>query len=275
MLLRILSYNIRKGGGGREGSLAAVIRACAPDVVVLQEASSPAVVERLAADTGMAQFGSRAGGSLGFLSRQPVQHFAWYRPRVSRHAFLEIQLAGSEARIFGLHLSAVHAAWTERRRTFELRALLRSIARHQHGFHVLTGDFNTLAPGDVLDIRKLPGRLRALVWLSGGKVRWRTIQIVLDAGYVDAYRETHPGVPGFTFPTWDPHVRLDYLFVPSRYLPHLRSCEIVDAAGVREASDHFPLLSVVEVPAAAAAEASVASEPSTVDGEVIVEDVQP
>ena len=167
---------------------------------------------------------------------------------MSRHAFLEIQLPGSEARIFGVHLSAVHAAWTESRRVIELRALLKAIAQHQHGFHVLTGDFNTLAPGELLDFRKLPGRLRALVWLSGGTVRWRTIQIVLDSGYVDGYRAIHPDVPGFSFPTWDPHARLDYLFLPTRYSARLLSCEVKDGPRVIEASDHLPLLSVVDVP---------------------------
>jgi exodeoxyribonuclease-3 len=248
VLTRILSYNIRRGGNGREAALARVINACGPDIVVLQEATDPDVVQRIAAETGMAQFASRKGESLGFMSRAPVRQYQWHRPRISRHAFLEIQLAESAARVFGLHLSAVHAAWTESRRMQELRALLRSIARHQHGFHVLTGDFNTLAPGELLDFRKLPGRLRALVWLSGGKVRWRTIQAVLDAGYRDAYRATHPTAPGFTFPTWDPHVRLDYLFVPSRYMGQLQACEIPDVQGIRDASDHLPLFSLVEIP---------------------------
>jgi endonuclease/exonuclease/phosphatase family metal-dependent hydrolase len=251
VVLRILTYNIRRGGKGHEEALAQTIRACTPDLVILQEASDPEVVNRLAANTGMAQCASRKGNSLGFLSRTRVASFGWHKPRISRHAFLEIELPGTEARIFGIHLSAVHAAWTERRRTEELRALLKSIARHQHGFHVLTGDFNTLAPGELLDFRKLPGRLRALVWLSGGEVRWRTIQIILDAGYVDAYRLLHTGVPGFTFPTWDPHVRLDYLFLPARYVPQLRSVEIMDVPGARDASDHLPLLSVVDIPDAA------------------------
>ena len=55
-----------------------------------------------------------------------------------------------------MHLSAVHAAWTERRRLVELRALLNVIAAHQDGFHVLAGDFNTLAPGEDLDVARLP-----------------------------------------------------------------------------------------------------------------------
>jgi exodeoxyribonuclease-3 len=145
-------------------------------------------------------------------------------------------------RLFGLHLSAVHAAWTERRRVFELRALLRSIAAHQQGFHVLAGDFNTLAPGELLDVSRLPARLRSLVWLSGGRIKWRTIQIILDAGYSDAYRLRHPLEIGHTFPTWDPHVRLDYVFAPSAFAERVISCDIVRHPDVASGSDHFPLV---------------------------------
>ncbi len=248
MAFRILTYNIRRGGKGREEALGRVVRACEPDLVILQEATDPKVVESLGELTGMQQHASQSGQSLGFLSRQPVKRFGWHKPRISRHAFLEVELAERPARVFGVHLSAVHAAWTERRRTEELRALLRAIRQHQHGFHVLTGDFNTLAPGELLDFTKLPGRLRALVWMSGGRVRWRTIQIVLDAGYVDAFRTLHPDTAGLTFPTWDPHVRLDFLFLPNRYTSMLKSCEVMDVPGARDASDHLPVLAVLEIP---------------------------
>ena len=52
--MKLLSYNIRYGGVGRVGPMASVIKACAPDVVVLQEATRPDVVAQLAAATGMA-----------------------------------------------------------------------------------------------------------------------------------------------------------------------------------------------------------------------------
>jgi exodeoxyribonuclease III len=242
VLLRILSYNIRRGGAGHEPHLLAVIRRCNPDVVIFQEATKPDVVAALAEGAQMAQWGAQKGGSLGFMSRAPVAHHEWHQPRLSRHAFLEIVPFGTASRIFGVHLSAVHSAWTEKHRELELRALLASIARHQHGPHVLVGDFNTLAPGDVLDFRKLPHRLRALVWLSGGQIRWRTIQVILDAGYVDGYRLLHPKSIGFTFPTWDPHVRLDYAFTPRGFSDRLRSCAVVDGADTKLASDHMPLL---------------------------------
>jgi exodeoxyribonuclease-3 len=244
--LRVLSYNICRGGSGKEEQLAAVIAAVSPDVVVFQEATAPAVVEKLAARTGMPQWASARGESLAFMSRRKVRHFEWHRPRMSRHAFLEIDPGPGELRIFGVHLSALYSAWTERHRVIELRALLATIKRHQRGFHLLVGDFNTLAPGDLLDFRKLPNRLRALVWLSGGKIQWRTIQLVLDAGYVDAYRVRHGGATGYTFPSWAPHVRLDYVFTPAGFSSRLHSCEIVTHPAAPAASDHLPLLAEVD-----------------------------
>jgi exodeoxyribonuclease-3 len=149
-------------------------------------------------------------------------------------------------RVFGVHLSAIHSNFTERRRVYELSSLVQAVKAQSPGFHLLTGDFNTLAPGEELDVQKLPPRLRALMWLMGGKIRWRTIQVLLSSGYIDAYRRFHKD-QGYTFPTWSPHVRLDYAFVPKTFADRLRRCEIVrDAPGAREASDHFPLLTEVQ-----------------------------
>ena len=246
MTLRLLSYNIKSGGRQREEPLARVISAFDPDVVLLQEATRPEVLERIALLTGMAAWGCQPGESLGFLARQRVAHAAWIKPRVSRHAFIEIVPAAADWRLFGVHLSAVHAAWTEQRRRFEMRALLGAIRAHQHGPHVLMGDFNTLAPGEWLDIWKLPARLRALVWMSGGSIRWRTIQVILDAGYVDAFKCRQPDAIGHTFPTWDPHLRLDYLFAPAAFVPRVSVCRVAMTDDTRQASDHFPLLAELD-----------------------------
>jgi exodeoxyribonuclease-3 len=145
-------------------------------------------------------------------------------------------------RVFGVHLSACTRRGRERRRVFELRALLRAIAAHQQGPHVLMGDFNTVAPGDLLDIRKLPHRLRALVWLSGGHIRWKTIATVLSAGYVDAFRRLRPTDVGYTLPTPEPHVRLDYAFVPGGFVQQIRECDVMRTPDAAVASDHYPLM---------------------------------
>jgi len=245
--IRLLSYNIQRGGAGREGALLSVIRPCNPDIVVFQEATKPAVIERVARESGMTVCASLPKLSLGFMSRIPIAHYEWHRPRVSRHAFLEIVPEGMAFRIFGVHLSAVFAAWTESRRVFELRALLASIKRHQEGFHALVGDFNTVTPGELLHFASLPQKVRATVWLSGGTIRWRTTQVVKDAGYEDAFRALHPTDPGLTLPSSNPQVRLDYLFVPASSVDRVKTCEVVRAEAAARASDHLPLLSVLEV----------------------------
>ena len=246
MSFRLLSYNIRHGGSRREAPLAEVIRSCRPDLVVLQEATRPGVIEDLAGRCEMAEWGAQPRTSLGYMSREPTRQHLWHRPRLSRHAFLEIHPAGVDFHVYGVHLSAVHAAWTERRRVLELGSLLRTIDAREGGPHLLVGDFNTLAPGELLDFRRLPGRLRALVWLSGGRIRWRTIQLVLNAGYVDGFRRLHPGDTGLTFPVWDPHVRLDYVFLPAGYADRLVACEVVRHSASTDASDHFALAAEIQ-----------------------------
>jgi len=250
MVLRLLSYNILRGGVGREQHLAAVINEQSPDVVVMQEAVRPDVIQRLAGATGMIALGAARGRSLAFMSRIPIASHRWVRPMFSQHAFLEIVPEGLDVRIFGVHLSAVHAAWTERRRVGEMRSMLAAIKEHDESHHLVLGDFNTLAPDERLDVAKLPARLRFLVWLSGGRIRWQTIAIMLGANYVDGFRMLNEGDSGLTFPTWEPpHVRLDYVFLPKPFAPRLTSCQVVreNAASIKAASDHFPLRAEVDV----------------------------
>lgn len=225
----------------------AVIRPAAPDIVVFQEATDAAVIGRLAAATGLSHWAAMPRLSLGYMSRLPIAHHEWHRPRLSRHAFLEIVPEGMSFRVFGVHLSAVFAAWTERRRAVELRSLLNSIKRHQDGFHALVGDFNTVAPGELLDFKSLPQKVRATVWLSGGQIRWRTVQIVLDAGYADVFRLLHPADAGLTLPTLRPQVRLDYLFVQKPHLTRVTACEVLRPEAAHQASDHFPLFAEIQV----------------------------
>jgi exodeoxyribonuclease-3 len=246
VIRKLLSYNIRFGGLGREARLAKVISKVSPDLVVFQEATRPEVIEKLAHETGMPVWAAKRKHSIGFISRLEVAEHLWHYPHKARHSFLEIVLAESEARIFGLHLSHRFSRWDESRRTREIRALLQAIAAHQHGFHVLVGDFNTLAPGELLDVQRMPAWIRALVWLSGRDIQRETIQTMIDAGYLDGYRLLHQE-KGYTFPVWDPHVRLDYIFLPGHSVDRIKSCEVISDEIALKASDHFPLLAQVEI----------------------------
>jgi exodeoxyribonuclease-3 len=246
--LRLLSYNIKFGGKGREEQLAAVIRSANPDLVLLQEATDRLVVGRIAELTGLPTWDSRVNYSTGFLTRLDVQSYNWHLPPRSRHAFLEIAINQPHMRCFGLHLSAWFSNWSERQRHFEISALLTAIKEHQDGLHIIAGDFNALAPGEALRVERMPPWIRAMVWLSGRDIARHTIQYMLDQNYLDAWATLHPGETGYTFPTWDPHVRLDYVFTPDRYRSTLQRCDVLQVpTEAGRASDHFPILVELDV----------------------------
>ena len=250
--MRLLSYNIREGGVGRAEQIAEVISAADVDVVALQEAREPAMVERIAELSGFAFCGSQRGHSTGFLSRVPVLDYGWRHPPRTRHALLEVSFANGYPRLFVLHLRAWFNTWSEQRRARELRGLLDGIRdqleREQHAFafHVLAGDFNALAPGERFDSSPMPAWIRGMVWLSGRDIARSTIEMMQADGYADAWRTIHSDAerePGHTFPVWNPHVRLDYVFTPVKYASRFTGCEVRRTPeAVRTASDHFPLL---------------------------------
>ena len=250
--MRLLTYNIREGGVGRAAEIAAVIKASDPDVVALQEARYPDVVEQIATLAGFPFSGSRLSHSTGFLSRIPVLEHAWRHPRRTRHALLEVRLADGFPRLFVLHLRAWFSKWSERQRARELRGLLDGIQEQlikeerAFAFHVLAGDFNALGPGELFDPSPMPNWIRGMIWLSGRDIARSTIEMMRAGGYVDAWRTLHADLqsePGHTFPVWNPHVRLDYVFTPAEYASRLVACEVVQTPEeVRTASDHLPLL---------------------------------
>jgi endonuclease/exonuclease/phosphatase family metal-dependent hydrolase len=243
VIVKLLSYNIRFGGRRRERELAEVIRSVAPDLVVFQEAIDPDVISNLATATNLPFWAARREHSIGYISRLQTSHHEWHYPAGAKHSFLEIVLEGSEARVFGLHLSSTFSKWAERRRVREVQALLNSIERHQTGFHALVGDFNTLAVGELLDVQRMPAWIRGLVWLSGRDIQRETIQLMSDSNYVDGYRLLNTADKGYTFPVWDPHLRLDYVFLPKGFANRLLQCEVITQPEVvTKASDHFPLL---------------------------------
>ena len=250
--MRLLTYNIREGGVGRAAEIAEVIKAASPDVVALQEATDPAVVERIAELAGFRFSGSQRAQSTGFLSHVPVLEHGWRHPPRTRHAILEVSLADGFPRLFVLHLRAWFSKWSERQRARELRGLLDGIQEQlireskAFEFHVLAGDFNALAPGERFDPSPMPAWIRGMIWLSGRDIARSTIEMMQSDGYADAWRTLHAGQeeePGYTFPVWNPHVRLDYVFTPAAYASRFTACEVRETPKeVRTASDHFPLL---------------------------------
>lgn len=250
MELRLLSYNLRFGGVGRERLLLQALASIPFDVAVLQEATRPGVVRDLAEALRIPHWGARPGRSLGFLSRKPPSGVHWHDRRGVRNAFLELTFDDPPLALLGVHLQPRLSRWNEKTRVREL-AILGDIVRSRpdgDAPHLILGDFNTVAPGEKVPVRRMPAWIRSTIWISGGRVRTEAIQALLNEDYVDAFRAVHPDRPGWTFPTGAPQLRLDYAFLSPGFPGRLAGCRVVRRPDpVSRASDHFPLLTVLSM----------------------------
>ena len=248
--MRLLTYNILKGGQGREMEIVEVIQTVAPDVVIVQEVLEVDSFQRIAAALEMTPYLADNQGRLalrvGLLSHLPILGFrTLHLWPVWPSAFqATVRLAnGRSLTVFGLHLAAYYPWFVERWRAYQVRALLRYIRQTMPREHLLAGDFNAIAPGDQAQLAEAPLWVRAQTWFQLGHIPRRALKLLLDAGYVDCFRKLHPEEDGFTLPSPRPQVRLDYVFAALPLAEALRKCEVVRSPKeVVLASDHLPVL---------------------------------
>lgn len=248
--MRLLTYNILKGGHEREAQIVEVIRSVDPDVVVVQEAREANRFRQIATALGMSPYLAEGRDRLplrvGLLSRLPVLDFrtldlwpVW--PSCLRATVRLVN--GRSLTVYGLHLAAYYPWFFEGWRTHQVRALLRCIRETAPGQHLLAGDFNAIAPGDRASLAQAPLWVKAQAWFQLGYIpRW-ALRSLLDEGYVDCFRKLHPEEDGFTLPSPRPQVRLDYVFASPPLANALIECRVVTVPrGVTSASDHLPVL---------------------------------
>ena len=244
MALRVVSYNIRFGGGRRVPLIGAFLSRLEPDIVVLQEATNRYAVDRLAELTGLPHVASSPGVSVAALSRSPFAATTWHSPPGIR-AFLEFRPAGSDLRFIGLHLPSGLSGRGERSRIRQLEAMAPTIGPASADGTVLIGDLNSVAPGDEPQVAAMPLWLRLLLRFDG-PIRTDVLDRLLNAGWVDVFRRLHPHEPGYTLPAIAPQVRLDYLLAGPPLVPRIPSCEPAHDAEFARASDHLPLVTVID-----------------------------
>jgi endonuclease/exonuclease/phosphatase family metal-dependent hydrolase len=219
-----MTWNIWNGGEGRLDAIERVLREQDADVVALQEANDRAAVETLGARLGLEVVYGEANSAfaVAWLSRLPVAGAQNHRVPVLEKTLLEVEVG--DLRLFATHLAAGRTEADEPRRVAEVEAILAQIGDG----HLLAGDFNAVHPGD--EIGAPPPEEQA----PTDYVSRRPIELVLEAGFVDCYRELQPNSHGWTYLASHPWARLDYVF--ARRSAH--RCEVVKA----QASDHFALV---------------------------------
>ena len=229
-------------------SLAGVIRPLAPDVLILQEATDRATVDRLGADLGLAVVSAEPGSSVAVLSRIPIKRAERRTLRTGRTCVM-LELEDHRLRLIGVHLSAGLSRRGETLRLVEVGELLRIVESGRGvGSTILIGDLNSIAPGDRPVLGRLPRWIRLLLRFDGG-IRTDVLDALAIAGFTDTFRRLHPDAPGATMPANAPTVRLDYVLVGEDLVDAVVACEPieVDAMQAVQASDHLPVLAQLDI----------------------------
>jgi endonuclease/exonuclease/phosphatase family metal-dependent hydrolase len=231
--MRLLSYNIHKGIGGRDrryrlDRIIQVIQAEDPDFICLQEVDRHLARSRhddqprklsdaLQATAHLYQSNVKLkNGGYGnlVLSRWPFRGFQQISLRRKRRKPRGAQMAIVETPEGPIHLVNWHLGLAERERHWQVRHLLdHTLFRESaHLPTVIAGDFNdwlnTLARG--------PFASHGFVQVTAPRTRFRS------------------------FPAYWPVVSLDKTFVRGPF--EIRHARIVHTRLAREASDHLPLV---------------------------------
>jgi endonuclease/exonuclease/phosphatase family metal-dependent hydrolase len=248
MRFRVLTYNIKDGGFGREERILEVFMAVRPDMVVLEAVYEATPVGQWAAALDMSFVRVRGNTSrhLALMSRFPIESSAGFHPNPPIHtALLEATLRLNPERavcVFGVHLLAGPFVLMELWRIWEIATILRRIKTTSPALCMIVGDFNAIAPGDPVQTHDWPAWLKLTLAAQAGYVFRAAIRLVLAAGFIDCYRQLHRAEAGFTLPAPAPNARLDYVFASPDLHRSLRGCQFIrEPAAVLLASDHCPL----------------------------------
>ncbi|MEI7029726.1 endonuclease/exonuclease/phosphatase family protein [Streptomyces pratensis] len=233
-VIRVLSYNVRSLHDDT-AALARVVGACAPDLLLVQEAPRffgwRAAAARLARNSGLVVLGGGAGaaGPLLLCSPRVIVESAKdvllpLTPGLHRRGFATavVTIAGARLGVLSCHLSL-----RRDERLAQADLLLERLDAMDVAHAVAGGDINDVPTGEAF--ARLAGRLQDC-------------------------RAVAPWGGGPTFTPKDPRRRIDAVFATPGI--EVLGCGVPDgaagvsAADLRAATDHLPVLAALRVPAA-------------------------
>jgi endonuclease/exonuclease/phosphatase family metal-dependent hydrolase len=237
MTFKIMSYNIENGGGGRLDLLTDIIHRQQPDAVAVLEANHMGTVEALADQLGMYLVYGEANSpfAIAWLSRLSIVQSRNHRLPVLSKTLLEVAIVwrGALVTLFATHLIHGRTQASAGQRVAEVQAILDVFRTQRTTSHILVGDFNAIHPADPLG--------EPPIGEPHGYFARKPIQLLLDAGYIDCYRQLHPTTPGYTYPAIHPWMRLDYIFATRPMTDHLYASDVDMGEHTQRASDHLPV----------------------------------
>ena len=193
------------------------------------------------------------GGSpaIAFLSRFPFLEcealLLGTDNRVFGHARFNIN--NESVDIFGVHLKSGNTLYDRNARKSQILALIDVInGLSPNAIVFVMGDFNCYSPVDVADPTIQPNWNYSETWTEEQSGTF-PIETMLNNGFIDTFRVSHPSKPGWTCHDTHPEAnytafgRIDYQFVSANKKDDINSTDrIYDPIRSPTWSDHVPLV---------------------------------
>jgi endonuclease/exonuclease/phosphatase family metal-dependent hydrolase len=249
--LRLVSYNILKGGLGRLDPIYETLLYLRGDLVALVEADDAKGAAYLADKLGCEHVLAEANDKkhpVALLSRLPIQRMANLGVRLPQmergllEAVVHIGEAKSPLRVVVTHLPAGIGPVAEKKRMAVLAPLLQILAEEELPT-VVMGDFNSDARWHPFDEKALSERRQHKLAEAGGFPAFEVADTMVAAGWVDAYHLARPkdSQPRHTLTTGFPAQRVDYIWVDAGLADRVAASDVETGGFAPYCSDHFPI----------------------------------
>jgi len=238
-MLRLATYNFLGGGSAkRSGHWRLIRERLAPDLFFGQECRPPATLNQVHAALWRRAPGRVWGSGLylsrGSIRRIPLRGFGGWV--IGGELDSSCWVSERPLRAFSIHCPAGEQGYVK-----TMGVILDRLAPVARGADlVLGGDYNVAA-----GVRGPLDRVR-----MGNAERALLARLADDFGLIPCWQAMHPGVALEQTLRWTGNRAIPYhcdgLFVPARWRPRLRSCEIVSGPEWDALSDHNPVVAVLD-----------------------------
>lgn len=260
-----MTYNVYRGGENRFPEVLGVIRDANPDILAIQEACGWRDNGRLAElgeiigipNTGRyicpANPRSKSGRifDIAFYSRyQSILERVWNDTDKVWHVIpkFQITVGGRKVAVIPVHLSPK----SEDLRLLEVGIINEAIRKDEDA--VLLGDLNSLSPNDQYASTLEQDLLRHKIVKFGNPPQYNVIARLGQAGWNDALSDfSSPDAPvQCTVHEGGEdkdhlNLRLDYVMVTNNLVSQIVSTSVIDTPAARLASDHLPVVTVLDI----------------------------
>lgn len=248
--MKALTWNVAFAPAEKLDVIADTLERADADIVTLNEADHEDVVAALAERLEMHHVWARGSGDrhVATLSRYPILRWDIYNEKPLTQAALSttIDVDGTLLTTYNVHLRPDPYWYFEPLRYLAATALLHVIKCEAPKAHLIMGDLNTFAVGDLVDVETILRYMRPQDQIKIKLQRRRFLRLahsrLMRAGYVDCFRKQSPTDPGFTFMRHrTPVSRMDYILADGTTATRLQNCMVMDDIDLT-ASDHFPVV---------------------------------